>query len=108
MASPKGTVVGLAWFDRKQWQRLADAVEDRGELAASYEQWQEGAVEAVRLAEQAGTKVERVHVEVESLVAWCKEKRRGVSAASCTEYVNELTRRRHRKAEGPAGPRPRR
>lgn len=105
MASPKGTVVGVAWFDRKQWKRLAEAVEDRGELDATYEQWQESAFEAVRLAEQEGRKVERVHVEVESLVSWCKEKRRGVSAASCKEYVSELTQRRHRKAEGLAGPR---
>ena len=88
-------VVGLAWFDRKQWKRLTEAVEDRNELDDTYEQWEQSALEAVREIERQGQKMEMVHVEVESLVSWCKEKELPVNGASRAEYVTQLMRRRH-------------
>lgn len=91
-------VVGLAWFDRKQWQRLAEIVEDRNELDETYEKWEQSARDAVRVIERQGQKVERVHVEVESLVSWCKEKGVPVNGKSRAEYVAQLMQRRH----GPA------
>ena len=88
-------VVGLAWFDRKQWKRLTEAVEDRNELDHTYEQWQQRALDAVRMIERQGQKVEKVHVEVESLVSWCKEKGVPVNSKSRAEYVTQLMQRRH-------------
>ena len=61
-------VVGLAWFDRKQWRRLTEAVEDRNE---------------------------KVYVEIESLVSWCKDKGLPVNRESSAEYATQLARRRH-------------
>ena len=94
----RALIVGLAWFDRKQWKLLTEAVEDRKELDDTYEQWQQGAVDAVRSIESQGQKVERVHVEVESLVSWCKEKGLPVNGKSRAEYVTQLMQRRHRQA----------
>jgi len=92
-------VVGLAWFDRKQWTRLTEAVEDRNELEDTYEQWQQGALEAARMIERQGQKVEKVHVEVESLVFWCKENGLPVNGQSRAEYVTQIMRRRHGRAK---------
>lgn len=98
-------VVGLAWFERRQWQRLSEVVEDRSELDDSFELWKQSALEAVRLIELEGQKVEKVHVEVESLVAWCKEKGLPVNGKSRAEYVAQIMRRRHGQAEaGNDGP----
>jgi hypothetical protein len=91
-------VVGLAWFDRKQWKRLTEVVEDRNELDATYEQWERSAVDAVQMLERQGQKVEKVHVEVESLVSWCKEKGLPVNGQSRAEYVTQIMRRRHGQA----------
>jgi len=88
-------VVGVAWFDRKQWKRLTEAVEDRSELDDTYEQWQRGALDAVRMIERQGQQVEMVHVEVESLVSWCNEKSLPVNGKSRAEYVTQLVQRRH-------------
>lgn len=88
-------VVGVAWFDRKQWKRLTEVVEDRNELDDTYEQWQQGALEAVRMMERQGQKLERVHIEVQSLVAWCKDKGLPVNGKSRAEYVAQLMRWRH-------------
>jgi len=92
-------LVGLAWFDRKQWQLLTKAVADRSELDDTYEQWQRSALEAVRMIERQGQRVERVHVEVESLVSWCKEKGLSVNGKSRAEYVTQLMQRRHGQAK---------
>lgn len=91
-------VVGIAWFDRKQWKRLTEAVEDRSELDDTYEQWQQSAQDAVRTIERQGQQVEMVHVEVESLVSWCKEKGLPVNGESRAEYVTQIMRRRHGQA----------
>lgn len=88
-------IVGLAWFDRKQWQRLTEAVDDRDELEDTYEHWERGAFEAARIIERRGQEVEKVHVEVDSLVLWCKEQRLSVNGKSRAEYVARLIQRRH-------------
>ena len=91
----RAVIVGFAWFDRKQWKRLTEAAEDRSKLDDAYEQWQQSALEAVRTIEGEGKKVEKVHVEVESLVSWCKEMGLPVNGKSCDGYVAQLMRRRH-------------
>jgi len=95
----RALVVGLAWFDRKQWQRLTEVVADRNELDATFEQWQQSALEAVRMTERQGQKVEKVHVEVESLVSWCKQNGLPVNGESRAEYVTRLMQRRHGQAK---------
>lgn len=95
----RSPVVGVAWFDRKQWRRLTEVVEDRSELDDTFEQWQQSALEAVRIIEHQGQKAEKVHVEVASLVSWCKEKGLPVNGKSSAEYVTQLMRRRHGQAK---------
>lgn len=91
-------IAGIAWYDRKQWQRLTEAVVDRSELDATYEKWQQSARDAVQMIERQGQVVEKVHVEVESLVYWCKEKGLPVNGKSRADYVTQLARRRHGQA----------
>jgi len=50
------------------------------------------------MMERRGQHVEIVHVEVESLVSWCREKGLPVNGKSRAEYVTQLVRRRY----GPA------
>jgi hypothetical protein len=92
-------VVGLAWFDRRQWKRLTEVVEDRNELDETYEQWQQSALDAAQVMEREGKTVEKVHIEVESLVSWCKEKGLPVNGKARAEYVTQIMRRRHGQAK---------
>ena len=92
-------VIGLAWFDRRQWKRLTKVVEDRKELDDTYEQWQQSALDAVQTIEREGQRVEKVHIEIESLVSWCKEKGLPVNGKSRAEYVTQIMRRRHGQAK---------
>jgi hypothetical protein len=98
--TPDRTVmVGLAWFDRRQWKRLTEVVEDRKELDDTYEKWQQSALDAVQTIEREGQKVEKVHIEIESLLSWCKENGLPVNGKSRAEYVTQIMRRRHGQAK---------
>jgi hypothetical protein len=83
-------VIGFGWFTREQWQRLIEVVEDRNELDDTYEQWEKSAVAAMQMIERQGHKVERVYIEVEALVSWCKRKGLTVNGKSRAEYVTQL------------------
>jgi hypothetical protein len=98
--TPDRTVmVGLAWFDRRQWKRLTEVVEDRKELDDTYEKWQQSALDAVQAIEREGQKVEKVHIEIESLLSWCTENGLPVNGKSRAEYVTQIMRRRHGQAK---------
>jgi hypothetical protein len=56
-------VLGVAWFSRTQWQRLTEVVEDRNELDDTFEQWERGALDAVRTIERQGKRVEKVYLD---------------------------------------------
>ena len=88
-------VLGLAWFDREQWQRLTEVVGDRNELDDTYDQWEHGAREALRNFERQGQKVEKVHVNVDALVSWCKAKGLPNNGKSRSEYVATVLRQRN-------------
>ncbi len=51
------------------------------------------------MIEREGQKVEKVHVEVETLVSWCKENGLPVNGKTRAEYVTEIMRRRHGQAK---------
>lgn len=88
-------VFGLAWFDRAQWQRLTEVVEIRAELDDTYEQWEQSANEALRKFESQGQKVEKVQIDVQALVSWCKAKGLPVNGKSRSEYVATVLRERN-------------
>jgi hypothetical protein len=95
----QGIVLGLAWFDREQWQRLTEVVENRSELDDTYEQWIQSARDALRNFERQGQSVEKVHIKVDELVAWCKAKGVPIDGKSRSEYVAFLLRKRSGQAE---------
>src|SRR5713101_7286620 len=92
--SGRKMVVGFAWFDRQQWHRLTEVVDDRNELDDTFEQWERSALDALRTLERQGQRAEKVHIDVDALVSWCKGKGLSVStetSGSCPQRaVGEL------------------
>jgi hypothetical protein len=86
--------VGFAWFDREQWQRLTEVVEDRAELDDTYEQWHKSAREAFADLEREGVRIEKVHVKVDALVAWCRAQGLPVNGEARSQYVAMVVRQR--------------
>jgi hypothetical protein len=72
------TQIGLAWYSRKAW-----------ELDDSFEEWERGALQAIRDLASVGRYVRKVPVDVEAYVTWCRERGCRLDSASRAEYVTE-------------------
>jgi hypothetical protein len=85
--------IGIAWFDREQWRRLADVVPDRSELDDTFEAWERSARKAIRNFERNGQTVGKVQVKIEELLAWCLVNGTTPNGESRAKYVSETLRK---------------
>ena len=96
--TPDRMVVGFAWFDRDQWRRLTEVAEDRSALDDTFEQWERNALDALRKLESQGQRIEKVHINVDALVSWCRGKGLPVNSRSRAQYVSTVLKQRDGKA----------
>ena len=87
------TASGVAWFDREQWQRLREVAADPERLEESYEAWVAMAERAIRHLEATGMLIERVPVDTEELIAWCKDRARSIDSSARAEFVARQLRK---------------
>ena len=99
LAPTRKIVVGFGWYDRAQWLRLTEVVADRAELDDTYEQWQRSANNAMSMLEGQGHKPQKVIVQVDALVSWCKERGLPIDGQSRAEYVTFMLRERDGSTE---------
>jgi hypothetical protein len=98
-ATYEGTIIGMAWFDRTQWNRLTEIVDDRSELDDTFEQWRRSARKAMRNIEREGHRVEKAWMDVDALVAWCEKEGLPVNGGSRAQYVSALLKERFGSAK---------
>lgn len=89
----------MAWFDRAQWQRLTEVVDDRSELDDTFDQWRRRARTAMRNFESEGCRVEKVWIDVDSMVSWCAKEGLPVNSRSRAQYVSDLLKERFGSAK---------
>ena len=92
-------VLGFAWFDRQQWHRLTEVVDDRNELDDSFERWEQSALDAFRMIERKGQRPEKVYIDVDAFVSWYKSKGLPVNGPSRSQYVSFVLQQRDGHAE---------
>ena len=84
------TPLGLAWYTREAWKRLREVADDLDALDDTFEDWERGALAAVRDLESAGRQIRKVPIEVDALVSWCRERHCRIDSAARAEYVTYL------------------
>jgi hypothetical protein len=83
-------VVGIGWYDAVQWAKLKQVAVDAAELDDTHEEWQRNAERTEReLARGRGLVIRRVPIDVDALVAWCRERNKPVNGASRSAYAAE-------------------
>ena len=94
---PSGQLkLGIAWFRLEQWSRLLEISEDREDLEESFAEWESLAEEKLRDLRAQGLDAEKVTIDLEELLAWCKSRGLSVDASARSQYVAELLRKRDR------------
>jgi hypothetical protein len=91
-ASEKVAVAGCAWYRAEQWERLLEISADRDKLEATYEEWVVNALESLQKMRQAGMRVEKMDVDVEELLAWCRARGLQVDGKARSQYAAEMLR----------------
>ncbi|NIM12145.1 MAG: hypothetical protein GTO45_08540 [Candidatus Aminicenantes bacterium] len=79
---------GVAWYKPEQWELLKKVSQDRDELENTYMEWLEFAQEKLEELENMGMALEKVEVDVEDLVKWCKKRNLMVNGESRAAFVS--------------------
>jgi hypothetical protein len=87
--------IGLAWFDREQWQRLTEVVPDRSELDDTYDQWERSAKETMKNLRRSGQAVEKVPIRIEELLAWCTLRGVAPDGKARSQFASEILQRKY-------------
>lgn len=81
--------IGIAWYRREQWQRLRQVSSDVDDLEETYEEWLNEASQTVRILKSIGASFEKVDVDVEELLRWCKDRGLSVDANARSGFAAE-------------------
>jgi len=87
--------LGLAWYSREGWERLRELAVDRDRLDDSFEAWERGAQAAIAELAAMGRMVRKVSIDIEALLAWCRNQRKPPDSAARAEYVTHLLQQPH-------------
>ncbi len=89
MVQPK---VGVAWYRRDQWQKLLSASVDNEDLEETFGEWAKAAENTIRELRVRGQRIEKVDVDVDSILKWCQEKRLPFDSKARARFVAEKMR----------------
>jgi len=95
------TQLGLAWYSREDWERLREIADDRDKLDDTYEDWERHALKMIHDLETVGRRVQKVPINIEALIAWCRERKCRIDMAARSEYVSHLLSQGKKDAEAP-------
>ena len=82
--------VAVAWYDSTQWAKLKLIAEDADNLDDTYEAWQRNAKNLERGLRQKGIEIQRVSIDVDALVIWCKSPKKRITGEARSAYAAEL------------------
>ncbi len=91
-------VTGIAWYRRDQWGRLRELAADPDKLEESYEDWLVGAQKTLVQMAVTGVRAQRVDVDVNALVRWCRLEGRPMNSAARAAYAASQLTRAHQGA----------
>jgi hypothetical protein len=81
--------LGVAWYRREQWNRLLEVADDRDNLEDTYEEWEANAKKGLRRLTRPGFEPQRIDIDIEELIRWCKLKNRPVDGAARSIFTAE-------------------
>jgi hypothetical protein len=87
--------VALAWYDAAQWAKLKQVAEDADNLDDSHEAWRRNAEKFERELRQKGIEIQRVAIDVDALVAWCRAQKKPINGEARSAYAAHVAASMH-------------
>ena len=92
--------MGVAWYRKEQWELLRKISEDVDKLEGTYEEWLREATVGLKRMKDIGMEAEKVDIDVNELVAWCKQRGEPVNGSSRSEFAADKIRRKYEEKSG--------
>jgi hypothetical protein len=80
-------VIGFAWFELEQWQKLQSALGVNARPDGSYVDWVRQARHVMDAHIAAGYDVRKVNINVDEYLAWCRYKGIALSVAAQDQFA---------------------
>ena len=93
----KKMVLGIGFYRREQWPLLIEAAVDSHLLEKTYDDWMAVLDSSIEKIRATGLEPELVDLDVEELLAFCKEEGLPNNAATRSRFIAVLTSRRDKK-----------
>ncbi len=90
-----GLVLGVAWYRPEDWKHLREVSADSEVLEETHAEWLTLAERHIRDLRKTGVNTERVTIDIDALVTWCRGQGRSVDSATRAEFAAEQVRRRY-------------
>jgi hypothetical protein len=80
--------IGVAWYSEQDWTRLRLVCADPEEMDDSYAEWRAAAEKAIDdLRRQGGQTVERIDIDIDEFLHWCRLHGRRTDKAARAEFA---------------------
>ncbi|MBU0946212.1 MAG: hypothetical protein KJ804_12975 [Proteobacteria bacterium] len=80
------TIAGIGWYKEDQWDLLLRNAEDKDDLETTYAEWLEGISKGMKALSKSGVQCEKIPVDVEEIIQWCRDKGYPFDGASRSLY----------------------
>ena len=91
--------MGIAWYRPEQYERIRSIMIDGANLSASYEKWLQGAEQGIKTMTEQGWIVERIYIEPDAFIEWCKSRSLNVDSHARQTFVIEAINAKYRKRD---------
>jgi hypothetical protein len=84
------TPVAIAWYRPEQWALLKAYSSDKDVLEDSFEEWVIHAEKTFKEYKKSGMNLHKILIDIDALVAWCRENDLSIDAESRSQYAATL------------------
>ncbi|HWA42876.1 MAG TPA: hypothetical protein VHA10_06670 [Hypericibacter adhaerens] len=95
MINPTARAVGIPWYRGEDYLTLRSRMVDAASLPPVFDQWLSVAEELEQRLRHEGHVVERIFIDHDAFLEWCRKKNCGWDADARARYVEEIVARRH-------------
>jgi hypothetical protein len=88
-------ILGVGWYKKDQWDLLKKSSVDRNDLENTYEQWLDNATEAIKNFSKSGYQIEKIDIDVQEMIEWCKNEGCTINGESRSKYISLKTKENH-------------
>lgn len=83
-------VMGVPWYDREDYRRILEIMEDANLLPETYEKWRYAADKVISTVERSGGTAVRAKIDPDAFIAWCRSRNLKVDAQARMAFANEV------------------